>query len=310
MSVKEAGDTHSKFFYKLQIYLFILLGSAIAAAGINLFLVPNKIAPGGVSGIATVLFYLSGRKLPVGMTMLAFDIPLYLIGYRFIGRRFIVKTMYSSVTLAFLIDFSKPFFSMISEKYFFTSNSAQSGDLIVFTVFGGLLVGLGLGIVFKSGATTGGTDLAAKILHTFIPKMSLGNLLMCLDGAVIVFAAISFNSIILGLYAIITIFIMSKVIDAIMEGVDFSKCVFIISEKSDIIADKILKDIDRGVTALKGTGMYTKKDKEVLFCVMDRSQIPRLKEIVKDIDESAFIILTDAREVLGEGFQNYNKEIE
>jgi Uncharacterized conserved protein len=284
----------------------ILLGSAIAATGINLFLVPNRIAPGGVSGIATVLFYLSNGKLPVGMTMLAFDIPLYLIGYRFIGRRFIVKTMYSSVALSLLIDFSKPFFNMISDKYFISS---QSGDLIVFTVFGGLLVGLGLGIVFKSGATTGGTDLGAKILHTLIPRVSLGNLLLCLDGAVIIFAAISFNSIIVGLYSIITIFIMSKVIDAIMEGVNFSKCVFIISEKSDIIADKILNDIDRGVTALKGTGMYTRKDKEVLFCVLDRSQIPRLKEIVQDIDEKAFVILTDAREVLGEGFQNYNNEL-
>jgi Uncharacterized conserved protein len=305
--VNGAANIRSRLFYTLQIYLFIFLGSAIAAAGINLFLVPNKIAPGGVSGIATVLFYLSNGRLPVGMTMLAFDIPLYLIGYRFIGRRFIVKTMYSSITLSLLIDFSKPFFNMISEKYF---TSSQSGDLIVFTVFGGLMMGLGLGIVFKSGATTGGTDLAAKILHTFIPKMSLGNLLMCLDGAVIVFAALSFNSIILGLYAIITIFIMSKVIDALMEGVNFSKCVFIISEKSDIISDTILRDIDRGVTALKGTGMYTKKDKEVLFCVMDRSQIPRLKEIVQDIDERAFIILTDAREVLGEGFQNYNREIQ
>lgn len=306
MSVNEASNIRNKFFYTLQIYLLILLGSVIAAAGINLFLVPNKIAPGGVSGIATVLFYLSNGKLPVGMTMLAFDIPLYLIGYRFIGRRFIIKTMYSSVALSLLIDFSKPFFNMISEKYF---TSSQSGDLIVFTVFGGLLVGLGLGIVFKSGATTGGTDLAAKIIHTFIPKMSLGNLLLCLDGAVIVFAAISFNSIIIGLYSIITIFIMTKVIDAIMEGVNFSKCVFVISEKSDIIADKILNDIDRGVTALKGTGMYTRKDKEVLFCVLDRSQIPRLKEIVKDIDEKAFVILTDAREVLGEGFQNYNSEL-
>lgn len=306
MSEIKASNTRSKFFYKLQIYLLILLGSAIAATGINLFLVPNRIAPGGVSGIATVLFYLSNGKLPVGMTMLAFDIPLYLIGYRFIGRRFIVKTMYSSVALSLLIDFSKPFFNMISDKYFISS---QSGDLIVFTVFGGLLVGLGLGIVFKSGATTGGTDLGAKILHTLIPRVSLGNLLLCLDGAVIIFAAISFNSIIVGLYSIITIFIMSKVIDAIMEGVNFSKCVFIISEKSDIIADKILNDIDRGVTALKGTGMYTRKDKEVLFCVLDRSQIPRLKEIVQDIDEKAFVILTDAREVLGEGFQNYNNEL-
>lgn len=294
---------------KFKVYLLILLGSCIAAAGINLFLVPNKIAPGGVSGIATVLHYLSNGALPVGMTMLAFDIPLYIIGYRFIGRKFIVRTMFSSISLSLMIDFSNSLLSMVSERYF-ASSPENAGNLIVFTVFGGLLLGVGLGIVFRVGATTGGTDLAAKILHRFTPKLSLGNLLMCLDGAVIVFATIVFNSIILGLYAIITIFIMSKVIDAIMEGVDFSKCVYIISEKSDIIAERILADIDRGVTALKGTGMYTKKDKEVLFCVLDRSQIPRLKEIVKEIDESAFVILTDAREVLGEGFQNYEHEME
>lgn len=309
MNVKAADGLGKRIFTKIDVYLIILLGSLIAASGINLFLVPNKIAPGGVSGIATVIYYLSGGKFSVGLTMLAFDIPLYIIGYRFIGRKFIMRTMFSSVSMSLIIDFSEPFFKMISDKYF-KEGLSNSGDLIVFVVFGGLLMGLGLGIVFRAGATTGGTDLGAKILHRFITKMSLGNLLMCLDGAVIVFASIAFNSIVLGLYSIITIFIMSKVIDALMEGVNFSKCVFIISEKSDLIADRILRDIDRGVTALKGTGMYTKRDKEVLFCVMDRSQIPTLKEIAKSIDEQAFIILTDAREVLGEGFKNYNREME
>jgi uncharacterized membrane-anchored protein YitT (DUF2179 family) len=184
----------------------------------------------------------------VGATMLAFDIPLYIIGYRFIGRRFIFRTMFSSVALSLLIDFTSPYFNIIARQ-FFNSGTANSGDLIVFTLFGGVLLGLGLGLVFRSGATTGGTDLAAKIIHKFTPHLSLGNLLMCLDGAVIVFAAISFNSIVIGLYSIVTIFVMSKVIDAIMEGVNFSKCVYIISEKSDVIADRILVDIDRGVTA-------------------------------------------------------------
>lgn len=294
---------------KLKVYLFILLGSAIAASGINLFLVPNKIAPGGVSGIATVLHYLSDGRLPVGATMLAFDIPLYIIGYRFIGRRFIFRTMFSSVALSLLIDFTSPYFNIIARQ-FFNSGTANSGDLIVFTLFGGVLLGLGLGLVFRSGATTGGTDLAAKIIHKFTPHLSLGNLLMCLDGSVIVFAAISFNSIVIGLYSIVTIFVMSKVIDAIMEGVNFSKCVYIISEKSDIIADRILVDIDRGVTALKGTGMYTKKDKQVLFCILDRSQLPALKAIVREIDANAFVILTDVREVVGEGFKNYEHDME
>ena len=167
-------------------------------------------------------------------------------------------------------------------------------------------MGVGLGIVFRSGATTGGTDLGARIIHHFIPHFTMGQILLFIDTSVIIFATIAFGSFQLGLYAIVTLYISSKVIDAILEGVNFAKSVFIISDKPDEIADKILKDLDRGVTALKGTGMYTGLDKKVLFCVLHRSQIPALKEMVKSIDERAFVILTEIREVLGEGFTTYD----
>ena len=167
-------------------------------------------------------------------------------------------------------------------------------------------MGLGLGLVFRSGATTGGTDLAARIVHRFIPNLTMGQTLLFIDSSVIIFAAIAFGSFQLGLYAIVSLYVSSKVIDAILEGVNFAKSVLIISDKSDEIAHRIMKDLDRGVTALKGTGMYTGKDKQVLLCVLQRSQIPALKEIVKSVDDKAFVILTEIREVLGEGFQTYD----
>lgn len=167
-------------------------------------------------------------------------------------------------------------------------------------------MGVGLGLVFRSGATTGGTDLAARIIHHFFPSFTMGQILLLVDAAVVVFAAVSFNSFLLALYAIVSLFISSKFIDTILEGVNFAKALFIISNRSDEIANNILDSLDRGVTGLKGKGMYTGDDKQVLFCVVHRRQIPQVKAIVKKVDENAFIILTDVREVLGEGFKTYD----
>lgn len=286
-------------------YLWIILGSFITAASINIFMVPYKIAPGGVSGIATVLYYLTGGRLAVGVTMLMLNIPLFLAGIRLIGKRFALRTLFSTVFLSFVVDGTEPFTSFLVKHYLTDPQSTTTPDLLLYSIFGGFLMGLGLGIVFRSGATTGGTDLAARIVNHFIPNLTMGQILLFIDTSVIIFAAVSFSSIPLGLYAIVTLFISSKVIDAILEGVNFAKAVFIISDYSDEIARKVLKDLDRGVTALKGTGMYTGNDKQVLLCVMERGQIPVLKEIVKEIDPRAFVILADVREVLGEGFKAY-----
>ena len=291
----------------LKIYLWIIVGSFITAASINVFMVPYKIAPGGVSGIATVTYYLTGGKLPVGVMMLALNIPLFIAGMRFIGRQFIIRTFFSTLFLSLVIDTTEPISRYFVDHYLVKLEPSPSPpDLLLYSIFGGFLMGVGLGIVFKAGATTGGTDLASRIVHHFIPNLTMGQILLFIDTAVIVFAAVAFNSFILGLYAIVTLFISSKVIDAILEGVNFAKAVFIISDHSDEIAVKILKDLDRGVTALRGTGMYTGNDKRVLLCVLERGQIPGLKEIVRNVDEKAFIILTDIREVLGEGFQTYD----
>lgn len=287
-------------------YLWIILGSFITAVAINVFLVPYRIAPGGVSGVATVVFYLSNGKFPVGATMLILNIPLFIAGFRYVGGRFAVRTLFSTVLLSVMVDIAAPFTKVFVEDVLLKLEKAPSNpDLLLYAIFGGFLMGTGLGIVFKSGATTGGSDLAAKIVNHFIPDLTMGQLLLFIDTSIIILAAAAFKSFLLALYAIVTLFISSKVIDAILEGVNYAKAVFIISDYPDLISDKILKDLDRGVTSLNGTGVYTGSDKRVLLCVVQRGQIPLLKDIVKNADEKAFIILTDIREVLGEGFKTY-----
>lgn len=287
-------------------YFMIFIGSIITAGSINIFLVPYKIAPGGASGIATVIFYISNGKLPVGITMLAINIPLFLLGMRFIGKKFVVKTIFGTVLLSVVIDLTEPFTHAFAKKFLeMSGGEVYSQDILLYSLFGGFLMGVGLGLVFKSGATTGGTDLAARIVTHFLPVLTMGETLLLIDTSVIILAAAAFKSFQLGLYAIVTLFISSKVIDAILEGVNYSKAVFIISDLALQISDTILKDLDRGVTALDGTGMYTGDKKKVLLCVVNRGQIPLLKNIVKNVDQNAFIVLADVREVLGEGFKTY-----
>ena len=293
----------TRFFKGWKDYLWIILGSMITAAAINIFLVPYKIAPGGVTGIATVVYYLSAERFPVGITMLVLNIPLFILGVGFIGGKFILRTLFSTIFLSVAIDVSEPLTTYFADFYLTKAESmSASPDLLLYSIFGGFFMGLGLGFVFRSGATTGGTDLAARIVHHFIPQFTMGQLLLIIDSSVILFAAIAFNSFLLALYAILSLYLSTKVIDAILEGVNFAKAVYIISDKPEEIAQKIMTDMDRGVTALRGVGMYTGRDKSVLYCVLHRGQLQQLKELVAKTDPGAFVILSDVREVLGEGF--------
>lgn len=286
--------------------MLITVGSFITAISINVFMVPYKIAPGGISGVATVIYYLSDEKVPVGTAMLILNIPLFLMGIKLIGKKFIIKTLYGTALLSVLIDAMQPFTDYFVENYLASTESHRyTPDILLYSIFGGLLMGMGLGLVFRSGATTGGTDLAARIVNHVVPAFTIGQTLLFIDTSIIVFAAFVFKSVQLALYAMVTLYISSKVIDAILEGVNFAKALLIISDYPEEIASTILRDLDRGVTALKGKGMFTGSDKEVLFCVVQRRQIPMVKKIVRQIDKKAFIVLTDIREVLGEGFKTY-----
>jgi uncharacterized membrane-anchored protein YitT (DUF2179 family) len=287
--------------------LQILLGSIILALAMNLFLIPYRIAPGGVSGIATVLFHLSDGKIPVGVTMLVINIPLFLSGLRARGKYFVIKSIVGAVLLSALIDLSEPWLSDFAVRFLSSTNGTEPQDLLLYAIAGGVASGLGLGFVFKEEATTGGTDMAAALLHKVFPWIPVGKMLIVLDGLVVLFATIVFKSFRLGLYSTIALYLSAKTLDAFLEGINFSKSLMIISSKADIIAKSLMEEIDRGVTGLYGKGMYTDNPYTVLLCVVKKEEIHKVKNIVREIDPNAFVLLTDVREVLGEGFSPHHK---
>lgn len=293
----------NKLITVVKVYILITIGTAITALAINIFMVPYKIAPGGLSGLATVIYYLSGGRFMVGATMLIINVPLFLMGYKFIGRHFFLRTLYGTIVLSLIIDLTEPFTINMASK--FIKNFKIGGgnpDILLYSIIGGFLTGIGLGIVMKMDATTGGSELAAKLLQKVFHMLSIGKLILIIDAAIILFAVITFNSILIGLYSLVSLFITIKVIDAIVEGVDFSRALLIISDNPKEISKMILENMDRGVTEFKARGGYTGNDKDVLLCVIQRSQVQELKELVSSVDPKAFMIIADVREVLGEGF--------
>ncbi len=273
-------------------YAGILAGSLFTAFGLVMFFVPNKIAPGGVSGIATIFHYLF--DLRVGLVVLLINVPLFLISIRILGKKVGLRTLWGIVTLSFLIEALSKFNPVITQNE------------ILATIYGGVFAGLGLGLVFKLGGTTGGTDLIAAIINHYFPGFSMGQGLFFVDALVIIAAGIVFNAE-LALYAIIAIFVQSKVIDVVQEGLNYTKCAIIVSNKSDEIAQKLMKELNRGVTGLKGYGAYSREDKNVLMITISRAEISRLKSIIFEIDDKAFVILNNSHEVLGEGFQKFRQ---
>jgi uncharacterized membrane-anchored protein YitT (DUF2179 family) len=265
----------------------ITLGSLFTAVGLDMFLVPNRIAAGGVSGLATLIFHIMG--FPVGLTMLAINIPLFLASLRILGTRFGMKTLYGFFSLSVFVDIMEPFIT------------SPTQDPLLASVYGGVLTGIGLGIVFRSGGTTGGTDLAAQLLLRYVSTSS-GQALLIIDGLVILLAAFVFSAE-LALYALISVFISSRVIDAVQEGVGYGKAAFIISDYEKRIAQGILNDMERGATFFDGKGAYSLKKKGIILTVVSRSEVTRLKNLVSGVDPDAFVIVTSVNEVLGEGFK-------
>jgi len=266
----------------------VTLGVFLTALGLDMFLIPNKIAAGGVSGIATVLHYLV--HVPVGATMLLLNIPLFIMGIYRLGLKFGFRSLYGTISLSFFIDALAPFLPVLTH------------DPLLASLFGGVLVGLGLGIVFKYRGTTGGTDLAAAVLRTYTGA-NVGQLLFMVDAVVVLAAGFAFNSWELAMYAMITIFVTAWLIDLVQEGFSYAKAFFIISLQSDKIAGAVLNEMDRGATVLRGKGAYSGAERDILLVVVNRAEVTRLKDLVRSIDSRAFVILTDAHEVLGEGFK-------
>jgi len=269
-------------------YVYVLVGAAIIALSFNLFLLPNNIASGGVSGISVILNHLFDWK--PAYVQYALNIPLFIGGVLLLGKMFGVKTLVGTLFLPFVIDLTEGL-------------QPWTNDPLLAALFGGIMVGLGLGIVFKGRASTGGTDTLAQIIHRFT-GLSLGKCVALIDGMIVLSAAIVFD-IEGGLYALIGLFATSKTIDLVQVGVGGTKLTYIISSKQDEIKNAILNDIDRGVTKLTAKGGYTDDDRPILMCVVENSEFTNLKQVVKNIDNEAFIIVSDASEVLGKGFKKF-----
>lgn len=267
-------------------YFYILVGSAIIGFTFNVFLLPNKIASGGVSGISTILHTTLGWE--PAYVQWAFNIPLFIAGVIFLGKQFGVKTLVGTVFLPFVV--------------FLTKNAEPwTHNPLLGAIFGGVGVGLGLGIVFKGRASTGGTDLAAQIIHKYT-GLTLGTCVVMIDGLIVISAALVFD-IERGLYALIGLFVTSKTIDLVQVGFVRSKMAMIITNKQEEVREGILNKIDRGVTKLSAYGGFTDHERPVLMCVVDQTEFTKLKQLVKSIDPTAFVVVMDAAEVLGEGFK-------
>ena len=268
-------------------YIFIVLGSLVTALAFNLFLIPHRIAPGGISGISTIIYYITKGRIPVGISMLGLNIPLFIIGIKEMGRGFGLKTLIATFLMSLFIDIIKV--------------PSVTDEPILASIYGGVVMGIGLGMVFKGNATTGGTDLFAKIIHKYFHFIGVGWVLFVIDSLVVLGAAIVFGPT-LALYALVSLYLSTKLIDLILEGIHTAKAFILISDHSAEIAQRIMKDLDRGVTLLHGTGAYTMNKKDVILCVTDRVQVTKLKEIISEIDPAAFVLVADVREVMGEGF--------
>jgi uncharacterized membrane-anchored protein YitT (DUF2179 family) len=271
---------------KIKDYAIMTIGVVIAVFGLNYFLVPAKVAAGGISGIATILYHLF--KAPLGISIAALNIPLFVFGVRLVGKSFAVRTAYSLVLYSVLAEIIP---------------IPPAQDVLLASVYGGVLMGAGIGLVLRSGGSTGGTDMAARMLNARSKNTSIAAFMFIIDFVIIGAAGLIFNSLELALYAIASLFISAKVIDFFTDGLTAAKAFYIISDKSEEIAAAIMEQMDRGVTALKAKGVYSGKDKEMLLCVLQwRTEGPKLKSLVKSIDDKAFVIVADVKEVLGEGF--------
>ncbi len=270
-------------------YTLFIIGSMIAALGTSLFLLPNQLSSGGFSGIATILYYLFGIQM--GTTIMVLNVPVFILAFIRGGKQFVLKTIMATIVFSKAID--------IFEKI-----EPVTDDKILASVYGGIMIGIGLALVFKGKSSTGGTDLIANIIVTYNNEVSVGNVLQILDIIVVVLNILFLGEIEIGLYSAIAIYLINKMLDLIFEGINFSKMIYIISDKHDEIANVIQQEIKRGATGLYGKGMYTNQEKTIVMCVAKRKHIIRIKEISKQIDPNAFVIITDAREVYGLGFKS------
>lgn len=262
------------------------VGAIIMALSMRLFLVPNKIAPGGVSGLATIIQYVT--NIPAGTFMLCINIPLFLLALKDEGWKFVLYTLYGVAVMSLGTDYLPV--------------PCVSDNLFLSTIFGGLIMGFGLGLMLRAGGSSGGTALMAQLVHKFVPFISIAWVMFAIDFIVVALSGVLFT-LELALYSTIALFIVSKVVDMVVEGFNAAKSIYIISDQKEEIARRILEDVDRGCTRISATGTFSGAQKDVLMCVLKSSrELVQVKAILKEIDPEAFVFVSEVREVMGEGF--------
>ena len=265
-----------------------IIGALIMALGVSLFLLPNQLSSGGVAGIATITYYL--LKIPMGTMILLINIPLFMMAFFKVGKSFFVKSLIGTIALSYFIDFFDKFEPLTNDRF-------------LACIYGGILLGLGTAIILKVNSSTGGSDIVSFIVKEYKPNVKVGNLIMIIDIIIVALNVVFFKEIEIGLYSAIAIYLMGKIIDILFEGINFTKLLLIISDKTEEIAEEVGEKVQRGATGIYGKGMYTNEDKLILMCAASRGDVNRIKVIAKKIDPKSFIIITNSREVVGLGFK-------
>ncbi len=265
-----------------------IVGAVIMAMGTSLFLLPNQLSSGGFSGIATIIYYF--LNIPMGTTILALNIPLFIIAIYRLGKSFCAKSLLGTITFSISID-------LLDKIPIITD------DRLLACIYGGIMIGIGTAIILKSNSSTGGSDLLSFIVKTYNSNIRMGHMITMIDTIIVALNVIFFKEIEIGLYSAIAIYLVGKMIDIIFEGIYFTKLIIIVSDRNEEIAKQVGEKIQRGATGLFGKGMYTQKNKIILMCAASRGDIARIKTIARKIDSNSFIIIANAREVLGQGFK-------
>ncbi|MEF9953903.1 MAG: YitT family protein [Clostridium sp.] len=272
--------------------MLLLAGSVISGIGIHSFIVPAKVAPGGASGLALMVKHLFG--LPVGIVTLALNIPLLILAWFYLSRRFAVRTAIASILGSLILDaIIAPFFPV------------YAGDRLLCSLYGGVLMGIGMALIFMTGTTTGGSDILGYLLQKKKPHISIGRALMIVDGVVLVISIFAFGDIEAALFGLITLYAQTKVIDGVIYGGDVGSMATIVTSNPDAIAAKIIDELDRTATVVPAKGAYSKQDVSVLLCTVRKPQFGKLKKIVYEVDANAFLMVTETSEVFGLGFKDF-----
>lgn len=288
-------------------YSMITFGSFVMAAGYVFFITPHKIVPGGVYGLGIIIYYLTKgmaywpNGFPIGLFSLLINIPLTYIGIKLIGPRFGVKTIYGLVVSSVLMD--------VITWMRAVGDAPLVNDVLLSCIFGGVLSGIGLGFIFRAKATSGGSDIVAMIFTKYT-RIPVGQMLIWVDTAIVFVGLAAFKDWQIPLYSMIVIYIAGRAVDLLLEGANYNKALIIISDKHEDIRQKIIFDLERGGTYLKGVGMYTNEEKYIIFTVVSRREVAILEEHINSVDPKAFITIMDASEILGEGFRSLKHKLD